>query len=412
MKMNQMEEFQQQVEASFIDPDLGLVYSYIDPATRKPATDAFFEQYSLEKWLRLPDVSIAEFQMHEDCGMTTGAYCQALVQESLNHGKSAWRMARIRRCIKAFFHVMEIGCSFEDGFFPKVYGGHLSNQTSSDQVLYACAAMDAAWPLLEAAEQKQISEAIGKLVGFWVRRDYRFHYFNAFGDDWQWPLTRFPALLLLAWRHTGDEIFRREYERLLPYADQPENPQLWNAMNGKRGLPGDDEQHFQGWMVAYAADCFSMSLLSYDILLRLDPDHPRSECWRDAMRKMWFDVRDSFSSDGRYYSFQLFDLKSFSPKRIPAEAITKMVNAGSKCTWSTLIARGALQMARHVPEVRAAALAMTDSVVKNLHFDAMRQYDEPERLGPELRARTILLSGDSATNYLWSAALAQAERGV
>ena len=51
------------------------------------------------------------------------------------------------------------------------------------------------------------------MVSFWINRSYRYRYF---GDEpIRWQKCRFVAFAALGWKHSRDEKFRRELERLL-----------------------------------------------------------------------------------------------------------------------------------------------------------------------------------------------------
>ena len=67
--------------------------------------------------------------------MVTGAYMQSEVLRYVRTG-AADALANAQRRMQALWWVYQTGKQLATGFFPKVYGGHFSNETSTDQVLY------------------------------------------------------------------------------------------------------------------------------------------------------------------------------------------------------------------------------------------------------------------------------------
>ena len=81
-------------ETHMIDPR-GVVYSFVDKATGRPLTDAFFEGFDPET---VPGYTPPEFWGYENCGMTTGSYLQALVcRYRIEQDPAA--LTRARRCV-------------------------------------------------------------------------------------------------------------------------------------------------------------------------------------------------------------------------------------------------------------------------------------------------------------------------
>ena len=392
------------VERHFIDPDNGLVFTFLDRETLRPPEDALFAGAERDPKFSVDGVTMAEMHRHENCGMCTGAYMQAETLRYENDGASD-ALEHARRCLAAFRFVHEAGRRKEPGFFPKMYGGRYSEETSTDQVLYACCGMERFLRHATPAERAGISEMIGDLVGFWMRRDYRYPYFRACGPDWQWPLVRFPALLLLAHRVTGSASFRREYERLLPRTGMPEHCSL----HRRDWQPREFERRNGAWLTSAGADRVTMDTMQFDLLLRLDPGNPMAETWRAGIRIMWDEVRENLTPDGRYHSMMLYDFDTLAPRRTPGYAVDGGNEHGARSSWSSMAARAGLQGLAHCPGLPGAE-AYALRVLTHLDFEDCSYYDEPERFPPERRYQTRLLSGDAAANLLWCAQLARARR--
>ncbi len=386
------------IERHFADPETGLLFSYLDRETLLPPDDAFFRDAQALDEHRLPGLTPAALYRHENFGMVTGSYMQSEILRYRLEGDPA-ALAHARRGLAGFRRVYEMGKRLDRGFFPKIYGGRFSEETSTDQVLYACTALEALHPYADAAERAVIEELVGELVDFWVRRDYRYHYFKFHGDDWQWPLLRFPPLLILAYHFTGREHFRREYLRLVDRTAKPEHCQLHNKRLGI-DEPIEYERANRAWLTFHGADRATMDIMHFDLLLRHDPGHPLAPAWRDGIRIMWDEVKDSLAQDGRYYTMQLWDFGTFRPRRTPGGD----PYPGAKSAWSAMVGRAGLQGLAHCPDLPGAT-QYADRVLAELDFSSCAYYDEPERFAPHERYKTRLLSGDAAANLAWCARL-------
>ncbi len=385
-------------ETHAVDPH-GVVYSQLDRATGAPPTDAFFEG-SQDAAQHVAGVSPAEFWAYENCGMTTGAYLQALVcRHEVERDPAA--LDRARRCIAALRHIYDLGQQLGEGFFPKIYGGRFSTQTSTDQVLYAVLALDRFAPHANAAERAAIARMIAGMVRFWVKRAYRFGYYHI--PDMLWPLARFPSLLLLAWRHSGDPLFMAEYERLLAEGVNrfPGESRLRRKRSGEQP-PSAYETREHAWLMAHAADAVTMDIMELDVLLRHDPANAWAACWRESMRSMWDEGRLALDADGRYLVQVLVDMESGAARRPAAETSDIAKVSGATSGWGGMIARAGVQAAAHLDADRPAILAAARRALEALDIEDLTYMNDPERWPPEQRYQTRFLSGDALANWLWA----------
>ena len=400
--------FEDWIEKAFIDSN-GIVYTYLDVRTNAALTDDSYDPGQVP--MHLPGTESytpAQWHNYENCGMTTGAYLQALLYRyAIDRDPAA--LARARRCFAAIGHVYDIGRQLEEGFFPKIYGNRFSEQTSTDQVLYAVLALDHFHPYAAPAEQTQISRMIGRMIRFWVNREYRYQYFWI--ADMLWPLGRFTSLLLLAHKHSGDPLFKNEYDRLLAMGVNaaPVEARLAPKLAGKvEPLPYEKEQ--QAWLIGEMEGAVSMDIMELDCLLRHDPHNRWAAKWKDSIRKAWDEATLVLAPDGTQYVHVLVDMVSGKPRRPepgffressgPSDWIGFRYVAGSRSADSTLLARSAVQAEPHLhdPDMRRAARL----IIRSLDPRTMRSYYDPDRYPPELRHRTELYSGDGATNWLWA----------
>jgi len=380
-------------ESHFIDPD-GVVYSDLDKATGRPLTDAFFDPES-ERYF--PEVTLADFWNYENCGMTTGAYMQALVcRYEVEHDPAA--LQRAQRCYRALRHIYDLGKQLEEGFFPKIYGARFSNQTSTDQVLYAVMALDRYAPHASTEERPEIARMITHMIRFWVKRKYHYLYYHT--PDMLWPLARFPSLLLLAYNHSGDATFKAEYERLLAEGVNrfPGEDRLRRKVNGE--IPPDEfEKQQHAWVIAHLADAVTMDVMELDYLLRHDPSNTWAATWRQSVAQMWDEARLTLAPNGKVYIHMLVDMDTRVPRPIALQDCKHF--PGAQSGWSTMIARAGVQATGHLPEKQDIP-GTARHVLESLDIQDLTYWDEPERFSPRERFTTRFLSGDSIANWLWA----------
>ncbi|NLX23861.1 MAG: hypothetical protein GXY55_19585 [Phycisphaerae bacterium] len=401
------ERIEHYADSHLIDPH-GVVYTFIDKTTDRPLTDQFFAGFDAYS---VPGYTPSEFYGYENCGMTTGAYMQALLYryavENDNHA-----LVRARRCFEAQKTVYDMGKQLAEGFFPKVYGYRFSTQTSTDQVLYTVMALDRFWPVATDAERKEIDRMITHMVRFWVDRQYRYTYFNL--TDMQWPLARFPSLLMLAFKHSGDPVFKREYDRLLAMGvnRQPGEQQLGPKLAGE-WPPSEYEQSQQAWCISHIAGCVGMDVMELDYLLRTDPGNEWSAAWRASAEQMWREGNLALAPDGKEYSSFLLDFITREVRRpkpgliedksyvdLDSWSFSRYIH-GACSGFSTMIARSGVQMHRYQP-TNVEIIPTVIHILTAMDVMDLTYYDEPERFAPPYRYLTDFISGDSLANWLWA----------
>jgi len=404
-------EIEEWAETHFIDEN-GVVYTVINGETQRPPDRSLFaDDYAAQLAdAYAPDCTPEDFWGYENCGMTTGAYLQAMVFRHLVE-KDPIALARARRCCNALKHIYTIGKDYEEGFFPKIYGGRLSNQTSTDQVLYCVMALDRYWPLADAEEQQQISHMIAKMVRFWVRHDYKFGYYDR--PEIEWPLVRFPALLLLAYNHSHDDSFKREYQRLLDsgVTDAPEFLRLAPKQSGKTP-PTAFERESGVWLIVITPDYWAMDVMQFDYKLRNDPGNRRCAGWRNSIALMWDEAKIMLAPEGRAYYCVLVDRKTGEVCRpddkLPKDKIPESIYALREAKWArvTLTARSAVQAAALLPEnremVSAARHILTSMNTRDMVSLVDVDMSDREKVPPRYGCRTRFLCGDTMSNWLWA----------
>ncbi|MCC6423302.1 MAG: hypothetical protein IT447_07460 [Phycisphaerales bacterium] len=401
-------EIEDWVEDRFIDSN-GIFYTYLDTKTGGPLTDASFAVGQTP--MHLPgteDYTPAEWHNYENCGMTTAAYTQALLyRHAVERDSTA--LKRARRCFEAMKYNYELGKQLEEGFLPKLYGNRFSEQTSTDQVLYVMLALDHFHKFATENEKREIDRMIVNLIGFWVKRGYRYKYF--WHQDMLWPLGRFPSLLLMGCKHGGDAIFKTEYDRLLAMGvnEGPIELRLEPKLAGDY-TPSPYELKHQAWLIGELEGSVSMDMMELDYLLRNDPHNRWAPNWKASMKKVWDEGKLALAPDGTMYVHVLVDMKTHKPRRPEPEFFRKSEGpqdwigfcyaSGGRSADSTFHARSAVQAEKHLhdPQMRDAAR----HIIQSIDRKGLRSYYDPERYPPELKHRTELYSGDATANWLWA----------
>ena len=389
------------VREHFLDSH-GVVLSWLDKETLRIPTEAFFPEVTEgmiagEDW-HVSGFDRSEVAGYENCGMCTGSYLQSLVYRYHVEGTPAV-LALAGQEFKALHHIYKIGCELEEGFFPKIYGTRFSNQTSSDQVLYAVYAMNHYAEIAPPAQRAEIRRMIPEMVRFWMKRNYTYLYYHV--ENMAWPIMRFPPLLLLAQKYSDDPVFREEYHRLLSDENPqfPEWDQLIDKQQGRRAL-SDYEESQTAFLVYNMADCLTMDVMNLDLLLKLDPSHVRYTQWRQGVLTMWDQAKLAIAPNGKYYSQILVDRETGEVRR--PGGYSEGAPAGTESGWSTMVARGAVMASEHLPERTTEITECVISILRQIGISEMTYLDNPDRLPPRQRFKTRTLSGDSISNWLWA----------
>ena len=406
------------VESHMVDSN-GVVYTYVDRATGKPLTNEVIEPVDR---IRLRKGTTAGWWAYENCTMVTAAYMQGMLYRYECEG-DVHALARARRCFQALLYIYEMGKELEEGFMPKIYDNQFTEETSSDQVLFGMCALDHFHQHASGSEKKQISRMIANMTRFFVKRGYKYTYFGI--KDMQWPLARFTFNNLMAWKHSGEELFKKEYDRLLELGvnEHPGEEQIRLKLAGKF-KPTRLEKEEGGWLLSYPSNCAQMDLTELEYMVRTDPTNSWAKYWKRSAIHIWQEGTTAISEDGRAYSFKVMDfdtneIRPLESRFIPKEEERPQAdNVGAPDTneWSffpfmtyvhtakgsvaTLFARSGIAMSQHFPrELHIRPLSR--QIIQSFDLYDLTYFDEPERLAPQFKFYTNLMSGDSITHWLW-----------
>ncbi len=401
-------ELEDWVEGHFLD-SRGIVYTYLDGKTEGPLTDATFPPGQVP--IHLPgteNFATAEWHNYENCGMTTSAYMLAMLFKNAVK-PDATAMARVRRCFDCLKYMYDMGKQLEEGFFPKIYGNRFSEQTSTDQVLYVMLALDEFHRVASEAEKPLIDRMIVNLIGFWMKRGYRYKYF--WHQDMLWPLGRFTPLLLMGYKHGGGEQFKKEYVRLLAEGvnNAPVERQLARKISGEWPAVPYEIKH-NAWLLGELEGAVSMDTMELDYLLRNDPQNTWAPRWKQSIKEIWDEGALTLAPDGTNYVHVLVDMKTGKPRRPepeffrdshgPTDWIGFRYVTGGRSGDTAFFARSAVQADQHLHDAEMRRIARF--IIHSLDKEKLHSYHDPERYLPELRHRTELYSGDGVTNWLWA----------
>ena len=395
-------------ENHFLDHH-GIAYTYLDTETEQPLTDAFFQPEDAP--ICHPGVTPAGWHRYENCSLTTAAYMMGLLYRYTVE-KDPVALDRARKCYRALKHIYEAGKQLEEGFLPKLYDDKFSEETSTDQVLYVMYALDFFHQFATAPEKAEVDQMMTHIVNFWVKRNYCYTYF--WMKDMPWPMNRFPTLLLMAYNHSGDPIFKKEYDRILATGVTHEAVEARLFLKRKPEYePIPFEKKMNAYLLGELDGSVSMGIMEMCYLLKHDPQNTWAPNWRLSIQQQSDEANLVLAPDGTMYVHVLVDMETGVSRRMEPGFFREEENeghsmgdwvgfryaSGSRSCDSTFIARALVQAHVHMHDAEMDAAAR--NVFQSLDIKGMRSYYDPERYLPELRHRTRLYSGDGTASWLW-----------
>lgn len=166
-------------------------------------------------------MDFSDFMNYENTGMVQGAFLSAMCLKYKLTGETG-ALDKARRTFSGICKVYEMSQEIADGFYCKPWGGHVTDETSSDQYIYSMSGLDDYFELAAPAEKKHISAIIVAMARFWLDHRYSWKYY---GLPLEWRRARFISFMALAVKHGGGSEFRNEWERLDEFQkNNPETP--------------------------------------------------------------------------------------------------------------------------------------------------------------------------------------------
>lgn len=404
-------ELTDEIESCLID-EHGLVRSAMHMSTRGPFPDNYFDGGNLHLYPGRSWTDFRDYMAYENVGMCSGAYLTAMVSRYDASGAPD-ALAIASRTFDGIRWLFELSQQVEDGFFCKCYGARISHQISSDQYIYTLIGLDRYLPHATPKQRDQGIDMIDRMVRFWMRRDYRYPYF---GKPLDWPLCRFPGFAWLAWVHTGDPIFRHEYERLvehpdvigwLPYGTHTWEQLLEDARTRDPAFPFEEASSQR--LLRLNPEQSESGLLSLWPMIAWDAPH--QDLWRAKLRAMYERDRRWIAADGYAKGAAIYDLETGQ-----IEEVRHVMHIPDHDSWrylgyvgwirsgmhAAMFARAAVAIASLFPEYKADAIAR--DILTKLTRDRLLWFVDMDgqQYPPELKWMADVYSGDAATHWLWT----------
>ncbi len=401
-KANELENL---LEKNFIDPS-GVVYTFVDAKTMQP--------WNRENWddsfdyIKVPGHSPWECLTYENCGMTTGAYLAALSYKYLID-KDPGTMEQALRCWRGIRHIYDIGSSKQEGFFPKIHGGNFSEQTSSDQYLYAMKGMKIFHPLAPKEIQKEIAACCTKMSDFWMDRNYVYPYFTI--PDMQWKPGRFPSLHIISHELSGEQKYLDEFNRLnrvlkvytCPWESAFERIQSSAPFNEYEKKCGNR------YLIGCTVELAAMDIMEIDECLQYTDEF--KSFWLNSLQIMWEQGTLALTDDGMCHRYFLYDPRTGATSPLTEASMEDCGELGwSFHGWraelvssrSVMLARVGMNMQHWLPELNTLPIAL--KILHNVGIAQMRQFVDPagNNLLPQHRFLNRSISADSIANWLWA----------
>jgi len=397
---------QRYTEEAMVDAN-GVVYSSINNRTQKPWTpddlgpdDEFIPVEGFGAW---------DVINYENSGMTTGGYLAAQAFRYRSVG-DAEALALARRSFEGLCHIYDLGRQKEEGYFPKNYGDRYSEEASTDQYLYAMKGMMAYLPLAASDHADAIRTMIPKMVDFWVSRGYRRDYFAV--KDLLWPLGRFPSLLLMAWKVSGQQKYLDEFTRLNEEEKvhlEPADMRLGRRLKSPDQFSDYEERQGRKYLLAHLPDSAAMDIMELDECLTHSEAY--AEHWLRSMRQMWHEGLLGLTDGGLDRSFFLYDPQT-GEVSAPLPGYTSDSDSlnWSWARWaggvlsarSTMVARAGVHVAKWLPDENPTETII--KVLSEIDPDHMREYVDPDgqQMMDRHRFMCHLVCGDAIVNWLWA----------
>lgn len=329
------------------------------------------------------DVPPVEFLPYEDAGMATGEF---LASQSYRYLATRAYEARelADRAFAGICRIYGLGHQRREGYFPKPYGGRISDQISRDQYLYAMRGLAAYYEIADAEEQPRIEKMLGTMGRYWMDVDYRTSYFglpsSSHLDDFMGSL--YLGIIALARDFSGDPKLAQEYLRLR------DELRLGERMSETlRGLFRQGHTYDGGTVFRQHDNPVMMKTMASDVLWQLDSEH--RGLWRKALRRFWEDEMLIMldRETGRNYFFMGYDPTTDRPFLSEPGVFPGLVNPLnlSALTWGGLRQTTGSAKTAFCTVVVADRLGIAegDQVARNIlekldltNFELMRVPDE------------------------------------
>jgi hypothetical protein len=253
---------------------------------------------------------------------------------------------------------------------------------------------------------------IPKMVDFWVQRKYRRTYFGI--KDMLWPLGRFPSLLLMAYKVSGQQIYLDEFNRLNEQEKvylSPADSQIYCRTNVDGPIEFSDYEKRKGnkFLLRGIGECSAMDIMELDECLQHSDAY--KEYWLKSMKQMWFEGKLELVENGLSRGMLLYDPKTGNVSSPDSEYYSES-NAmdwsfirwtgGFLSSRSTILARVAVNVAKWLPQENASEVVI--KILSEISPSDMKQYIDPDgkQILDKHRYQCHEVCSDSIVNWLWA----------
>ncbi len=408
-KASRLEDF---VRDNLIDLN-GLVLSFVDAATGKPFSAGEFTP-DVDRMRHPPAMGTEDFGSYfayENCGMCTGAWLTAQVLK-YQVTKDVGSLQTARAAFEAIRELFDCSQAIAPGFFSKFHNGRISPEISTDQCLYAVWGLDQFSAFATAAEQKEIAQVITGIADFWTARGYK-HPYRERDFEWPWPANRFPPLLWLAWRHSGERKYFDEFTRLSELDAVRELPPFFSmTLSRWRETASPGVSHWPFKLEQAAQGQLSLApMLLYDA--------PRRSTWLSHLRELITSCMPDLGEDCLGRGEFVFDEATGTAREVetpyhsggtpnPVWEAKGFISSARSGNSPTMFARALFAASPLFPEEDWKSVAWR--VLETLDTGSMLLKIDHQKQLPDNQAWLArCLSGDAVVNWLWSYWLAKSQ---
>jgi hypothetical protein len=385
--------------------DFGLVRTHIHFQERRALRLA-----DLPKTIPLtPEgLSSVDFLCYEDAKMATGAFLAAQsIRWEVTREEQAKDLART--AFEALVEVYDLGATVSEGFFPKPYGGKISQEFSRDQYLFVLSGLAAYARICGDDELLLIRRMAAGMVDFWMRIDYKHSYFGLPSSS---NLSDFMGGIFLGiashgFRMGGDSRHWREYLRL--FGEEGLDRRISMTLRGqfRDGVPYDGGMYFRQTENSVMLKCMAV-----DEVWESDPRN--RPLWSHSLEKC---LADDLTvaldpSDGLTFGLIAYDLASDATHLVDPGVVAELENPLNlpDSTWAGSRKRPGSAQTAYAAAVIAdrigsrKALDIYRLILDQMTYEKFRfvTVPDPTHLVPDHEWEGDLLASGQMAYWLWA----------
>lgn len=356
----------------------------------------------------LKDLPPEQLYAYEDAGMVTGA---TLAAQSIRYRVTGDTDARdaADSAFAGIRSIYELGVTRRPGFFPKPYGGTVSDQISRDQYLFVMTGLTEYLTIADAESRATAIDMLVHMARYWIDIQYTTRYFDlppsCHLDDFMGSLHL--GIMAAAARASSDPGLQREYERLRDELHLGRRMRETHASMFRQGQTYDGAMYYR-----QSENPIMMKTMACDLLWDRDAEH--RELWREALRAFWDDdLRVPLNREtGLNYFLLRYDAEADETSLTEPGVIEELENplALSFLTWggrrqqagSTQTAFAAALIADRLglPEAREVA----DLILQRLTLEKFRGLTVPDatHIPPGHDFELDMLATGYVAYWLWT----------